>query len=278
MLTDYTFFFGDLSIGQLSSQAVKDKLSWFIQQYEPEYLQRLLGYAAYKQFSADILLPTIPDRWVKLLYGDEFTAENGSLKQWKGLLILPSASPTVVSGSGVLSVVVGRGASYDPVNGSVTTTIPAGLVGKPFVFVQRAYGPLRSDEYSITGNQLTLLNGLFFNAGDTYFYFGDNSSISSVPGVLCKQSPVADFIYYWYQRSQVSNTAGTGEVKTETQNATSVSPKYKMAAAWNRMVDANIALYEYMRVNNTIYPEWYNWAQVDDSNVEILTKINIFNI
>lgn len=194
MLIDKSYFFGPLSIGQLSEQAVQDKLNWFIQQFEPKYLEGVLGYAAYKQLKADLTLLPIPQRWVDLISGVEFTDETGLLKKWHGLI--------------------------------------------------------------------------------------DNSDAlaSNNPAVYFKQSPIADYVYYWYQRSQVTTTGGIGESKTDSHNASHSSPRHKMATAWNKMRGTNLLMYDFLRSRSSVYPEWYNWALTDNSNVHFLKTVNIFNI
>lgn len=257
MLIDYTYFFGDLSIGQLSEQSVKDKLAWYINQYEPVYLEDLLGYATYRQFSADILLDPIPARWLDLLFGADYTNLYGRPSRWKGLLRLPAGGSTVI-GQEQADIVVGRGRDiYDPAADATTTIIPPGLVGKTFVFVQRGFGPLRTDEFTAVGATLTLLNGSVFSLGDTYFYYGNNSLLTSgSTEVVFKESPIASFIYYWYQRSTVTSTGGVGEGKSDSQNAKAVSNYDKQVSAWNRMVRYNRELIDFLYGSSLIYPEF----------------------
>ena len=50
-------------------------------------------------------------------------------------------------------------------------------------------------------------------------------------------SPLANYVYYWYLRNQITETAGVGEVITQTNNAVIVSPVEKMVRAWNEMID-----------------------------------------
>lgn len=79
MLIDISYFFGDIQVGQLSEQSVKDTLNLFISQYEPAILERLLGYATYKA------LADSDQKWTDLKTGVEYTDENGILQKWNGL-------------------------------------------------------------------------------------------------------------------------------------------------------------------------------------------------
>lgn len=278
MLIDYTYFFGEISIGQLSSKAlidnvthypVREKLNWLINQYEPKYLEGVLGYSTYKALKAGLLVDPVASKWSDLLYGAEYTDIYGNLQKWKGLVRLPEGNISILSGDGKWDIVVGRGRdAYDPidVNSTTTTTIiPPGLRGQNFVFMQRGFGPLREDEYEISedGKTLTLLGGSIFSNGDTYFYFGDSTLISSSDAdELFKLSPIAYYVYYWYQRTYATNTGGIGESNANAENATRTSPATKQMTAWNRMAEMSRELYAFLYANRTIYTDWDSWQSV----------------
>ena len=84
MIIDTSYFFGDILIGQLSEQSVQDKLTLFINQFEPEILQGLLGYETYKKLIA-VTVP-IEQRWTDLKNGKEYIDELGVLRKWNGLV------------------------------------------------------------------------------------------------------------------------------------------------------------------------------------------------
>ena len=62
----------------------------FIQRYEDEYLELLLGYELFKLFKANTNVANDPAvanaPYDKLLKGGEFTASCGGLKKWRGFL------------------------------------------------------------------------------------------------------------------------------------------------------------------------------------------------
>lgn len=275
MILNHSYFFGDLAIGQLDSEAVQDKLDGFIEQCEPEYLEALMGYETYQLFLAGIITPA-PNKWLDILTGKEYTDLSGHLQKWKGL-IRDAGTVTVTDTQPQIEIVVGRGQAYDPANNAATTTIPAELVGTDFVFMQRAYGPLRSNEFSVAGNVLTLLGGLRFTNADTYFYFPSNPfSITTSGTNMIPKSPIANFVYYKYQRSQVSNTGGTGEVKTKQANSEAASSGTKMANAWHKMFLMNNEFVNFMYANQADYPEWFKYACRFDA--DIFHPMNTFNI
>lgn len=91
---DKTYFqYGDMQIGQFGSQEVQDKLTWYIDNYEPEILRLLLGNTVYNDLIASIDAATsptdIPEPYYSLLYGADFLAPEGwgSAHQmhWDGL-------------------------------------------------------------------------------------------------------------------------------------------------------------------------------------------------
>lgn len=89
-----------------------------------------------------------------------------------------------------------------------------------------------------------------------------------------KKSPLANYVYYHYQRDAFTQTAGVGEVQSKAENATVVSPAAKMEAAWNDMVEQTNVLIEFLYVNNADYPK-FNLAFVPR---ELVSPINTWNI
>jgi hypothetical protein len=92
-----------------------------------------------------------------------------------------------------------------------------------------------------------------------------------------KQSPIANYVYYWFQRDNVTFTSTVGEMEGQSENATSVSPAYKMCRAYNEMVDQTEVLHDFLMNKkdgdgNLVYPEF----KIKES--ECFQKINMFNI
>lgn len=91
------------------------------------------------------------------------------------------------------------------------------------------------------------------------------------------QSFIANYIYYWYQRFNLSQSTGIGEVKTNAENATNADASHKMVTAWNEMVDWIKELIDFLDSDtDSLYPEW-----LDADRFVIcrrFRKINTFNI
>ena len=84
MIIDQTYFRRKLSLPQTgNTDGLADVLD-FIDTYEPEYLQAVLGYDLWKAFNAGTEGSGLPDqRWQDLLTGAEFT-RNGCTYKWPG--------------------------------------------------------------------------------------------------------------------------------------------------------------------------------------------------
>lgn len=253
MLIDRTYFIGEINIPNTHTPAIGGLLDWFIEKYEEQFLKEVLGYDLYTAFKAGLLIDPIPQKWTDLIEGVEYTY-NDKTKFWRGLVSQPPSVLNALDALNTISVIVGGGGLYDPVVGQSSVTIPAVLVGKDFIIEQRGIGQLRDDEYSIAGNTLTLTTGLFGNS-DTYFYKSATLAINTTTGTS-KQSPIANYVYYWFIRNNHSQTATMGEVKSQNENAVNHSPALKMTRAWNEMSAWVCELRDYLDAKNTDYPEW----------------------
>lgn len=94
--------------------------------------------------------------------------------------------------------------------------------------------------------------------------------------VTTLESPIADFVYYWYLRDSVNNMSGAGMMQAMMENATPVSSAKQQARAYNNMIDKACLLIEFMRANYAVYPEW----QIHSGTYELsrfMSKINPYN-
>lgn len=91
-LIDNTYFTGSIAIAQKSQAEVAANLTAYIMQYEPEYLQKVLGYSFYKDFIAGLEEDPVPQKWADLLNGADFTSLDGKLKHWAGFVAGEGAS------------------------------------------------------------------------------------------------------------------------------------------------------------------------------------------
>ena len=288
-LIDNTYFNGERNIPNTAYDGVDTTLTNLIAVREKEFLIKLLSYQLYKLFVADIALPTPSQRFTDILFGTDYTNSRGELDRWNGLVSITTPQQTLsvsVGGSSDIffTVDVTTGA---PASGA-NTYVNANLANTTYKVVQRGYGflePLKIDNSNVgTANILinssggfTLLNGFTFSANDTYMITDISNSInvSNVPIVAIPDSPIADYVYYYWLKQQHTQTAGIGEVKPQGQNSKPVSPKHKAAKAWNDMVEKSFKLYEFLKLNSTVYPEYQIYLSSQDLQC-LLTRIHPF--
>jgi hypothetical protein len=179
-LIDTSYFYGDLSIAQVTEESVETVVKRFIVFYEPALLTNLLGYELYKNYQAGILAGT--QKYKDIRDGKEYTNRAGRFNKWRGLR-----------------------------------------------------QTLGSEKFSL----------------------------------------IANYTYYHYLRTLVTQTTATGEKSSNAQNAVGTSSAFKMSRAWNQMVEWNWELVEFLLSNPSDYPEFlkhYGCRELEN----VLTTINPF--
>lgn len=273
-LIDRTYFVGELNIPNTHQAAIGSAVDLFIEQYEEKLLTEVLGYTLYKALKAGLQVVPVAQKWTDLIEGVEYTDLATKTRFWKGLVTQPPTVLNALDALNPIDVVVGRGQLYDPVSAAISTTIPAALVGKTFLFEKRGVGKLIAGEYSVVGNTLTLI-GDQFSINDVYTYKSATLAINTSTGTD-KRSLIANYVYYWYIRNNHTQTATTGETKAANENSTMASPALKMVRAWNEMSIWICELVDYLDAKKDDYTEWA------DHDVYCMRKkfrpINEFNI
>jgi hypothetical protein len=66
-------------------------------------------------------------------------------------------------------------------------------------------------------------------------------------------NPIANYIYYWVIRQNVTTTMDIGVRMANAENMINVSAMNKMMSAWNEMVEFNFRLHEFLYANKTSY-------------------------
>jgi hypothetical protein len=89
-----------------------------------------------------------------------------------------------------------------------------------------------------------------------------------------KQSPIANYIYYWFTRDSHTKTTTGGEQKNKVENSDSTTPAWKQSRAWLEMKKAVIDMYDFLEANMTVYDPPKNKFQV----IEQLGSVNEFGI
>lgn len=71
-----------------------------------------------------------------------------------------------------------------------------------------------------------------------------------------KLSPIANYVFYQFMDNKAVDFVLTGNVVSSTDNNRTVNGVDRMIDTWNRMVDMNHDLLNYLRANKALYPEW----------------------
>lgn len=86
-------------------------------------------------------------------------------------------------------------------------------------------------------------------------------------------SPIAKYIYYWWNRAHVTASGGATESAQLVHNGQAVINNQKMVRAWNEMCAEVFEFYLFLDMNITDYPEFdldvnarYNPAPINDFN------------
>lgn len=273
-LIDRTYFVGELNIPNTNQAAIGSAVDLFIEQYEDQFLNEVLGYTLSKALKAGLQVVPVAQKWTDLIEGVEYIDLANKTRFWKGLVTQPPAVLNALDALNPIDVVVGRGQLYDPVANTTSTTIPSALVGKTFRFEKRGVGPLIAGEYSVVGNTLTLISDQFA-INDVYTYKSATLAINTSTGTN-KKSLIANYVYYWYQHNNHTQTATTGENKAVNENSTAASPALKMVRAWNEMTAWIYELVDYLNAKKYDYTEWADqdvWCMLRK-----FKTINEFNI
>lgn len=274
MLIDKTYFIGDINIPNTHILAISENVDWFIEKYEDDFLKKLMGYAFFKIFIDGISQTTVEQRWNDLLFGVEYTS-NGILKKWTGL-IEAFGSTISIDYTSSIDVVVDRGQTYDPVSGTNSVQLPPQLISKQVAVELRGIGQLRPDEYVISGSTFTFNYGKTFQTGETLFYHIFNYNVIITPGIQVKKSAIANYVYWFWQKDQFTQTVGIGEVKAKAENAVITSPFIKMIRTWNEVSDTVCEFFEFIEANKSVYPEWTGDSRAFAANY--FKKVNLMNV
>lgn len=89
-----------------------------------------------------------------------------------------------------------------------------------------------------------------------------------------KFSPIANYVYWHRMRQRSSQTVGIGEVVSLSENSMPISPADKMVRAWNKMVQWNWILHDFILNNKEDYPNYIGLKFPPLSNPRIGAALN----
>lgn len=268
---DASYFVGNLNIPNSDQLSVLQNISWFIKKYEPEFLLRAMGYPLYKVFAEgmNVIPPATPStRYLDILYGKEYTNVYGLVTKWNGLIVTDDPIFNLSGGYVYKKPIYMKAGVTTGLTSGVNTAVFDGTGGKDD---WRGWTPILSRtaimkpgiDYSWdpdTGTVVLLVPGDVFGNGEYFvaqFELRTNATVAVID-VAVNQSIIANYVYYWYARNNTTQSTGIGEVRTESENSTAVSPRQKMISAWNEMYRGVKGLMRFLEANTDTYPEWTN--------------------
>jgi hypothetical protein len=60
------------------------------------------------------------------------------------------------------------------------------------------------------------------------------------------ENPIANYIYFWYQKNNATTTTPIGESKNKVENSSTGSPVFKLMRGWNVMNEITCEMHEYL--------------------------------
>lgn len=301
-LINSSYFTGPIKIAQLEQAGVQASLTDFISRNEDLMLQAALGYDLWNDFMNGLQLNPIPQMWLDLLQGTNFTTVNNwpawywgytwfnkkwymnsqRTTRWVGFApSLNSTNPALPAAGQPIELVVGAGTG-NPVAGSSSFQL-ASLSGSTFYLERRGFGTMKlGTDYTLdpTGTIITLIGNVsVFNNGDVYFIHPITVSNISVSNPLYN-SPLASYIYYRYMEDLAYQTTGVGVVRSKTANADQAWPVRKMIEAWNTMAENIFILWQFLYKQSTQNNGAGIYASYDTTKIDYLffKPQNIFSI
>lgn len=113
---------------------------------------------------------------------------------------------------------------------------------------------------------------------DGYSFTADNGRAYIWGGFVNdeKVSPIADYVYWYFRRDNLTRPSSLSESRMKSENADTVSPMRRMLDVWNRMVDQHQALSALLTCT-TLYPEFDSCYDISRRR-DLFCYQNMFNI
>jgi hypothetical protein len=250
------FFDGtELNIPNLDKEGVNERLLEFIEKYERKFLIEMFGYPFYTAMQAGLLIDPVPGIWENLISGNSYGEYH-----FRGLV---ESATSIVS--------LSNNYQYKPpVLLKVGVNIPSGdtsiamadWIGfDPLIEKAGGFGTqVRGQDYTFnsTTGEWALIDNIFVEGEYYQVQFPLKSNVT-VEATGAKRSIIANYIYYWWQRDNQTQSTSTGESKAKKENAYNVSGADKAARAWNEMRDGVLECYGYLQYNYGLYPTYYTY-------------------
>lgn len=101
-----------------------------------------------------------------------------------------------------------------------------------------------------------LINGVIYQVDGKDKYWQGLASETGTGVNTVRLSPIADYVFYMWNKGKVTRPSNAGRVIPAVDNSTLVNPVQIMVKVWNKMVETNRSMYWFLKNNATVYPEW----------------------
>lgn len=82
-----------------------------------------------------------------------------------------------------------------------------------------------------------------------------------------KLSPIADYVWYYYQQEHQQTATQSGDKQTDQPGLVARVNSDRLCNVWNNMVEKSLEVYEWIEDNQADYPEWeYDSFDFQDIN------------
>lgn len=260
MLIELSYFQRLIKVASLEKPAIAETVNEFIVQYEPEYLQKMLGYQLAQDFMTGLQQDVIEQKWIDLLLGATYDV-SGTTQKWNGFAA-SYTYPNIGADASLFNWIVGTAGS--PVAGAVSFTEKR-LIGRKFFIERNGTGTMvrllddnsNADiaDYSsdMDGTVTLLKEGVTFQPNEVYtIHFTGYTGAVNLSAVNI--SPIAYYVFFKMTSDLNQQQSGLGvQSRPKAENAEIVSPFNTMVSVWNKMVDLNRSLSGFLSVNNITY-------------------------
>ena len=251
LVTPSFFTTPELFIPNIEKPEVSTDLNWFINRYEDEFLDKLLGYDMHLELTQALQLDIVPEKWIDLVQGKG---------RYKGLIIGTSLISSSLNGYKFKNpVAIEFDQTQGFISGGSTVIVPDWIGWEPIIEKIGFGTQIKGLNYTFDKDYgtWTRLDGTFEPGERWFVQFQLSASTDPTVAGGPLRSPIANYIYFKWMANANTQTTGVGETSGKVENSTRVGPEHKMVKAWNDMVHMNRDVYRFLRANDTIYPMRY---------------------
>lgn len=121
----------------------------------------------------------------------------------------------------------------------------------------------------------TISTGRFGDLLNGAEYENSNGYTRKFPGLkVATGNPIANYVWYWFNRDNVSFNTAMGEKKGTAENSVNADQKLKQSRAWNEMVEFTMQMWEFLQANDDVYTEF----DIYETEYKTFQPINLLNL